>query len=104
MSEIYQFCPGGACPAGLVAGFPGFCSNPSPWQFGCWPPGCWPPRFSHDGGVGGVPGVILAWTGVASDETSIATDSVTAMAASAVNVTLCVFMSKPTLLSLIKEF
>jgi hypothetical protein len=48
----------------------------------------------HDGGVPGVPGVILAWTGVASDETSIATDSVTAMAASAVNVTLCVFMSK----------
>ena len=101
MSEIYQFCPGGAWPDGLVAGFPGFCSNPPPLQFGCWPPGSWPPRFSHDGGVGGVPGVILACTGVASDENSIATDSVTAMAASAVNLTL--FMSKLDLLLPIKE-
>ena len=92
MSEIYQFCcPGGACPDGLVAGVggvPGSCSNPSPWQVGCWPPGWWPLGFVHDGGVPGVPGVILACTGVASDETSIATDSVTAMAASAVNLTL----------------
>ncbi len=45
----------------------------------------------------------LAATGAATDETSIATDSVTAMAASAANVTLCVFMSKHQLLLPIKE-
>jgi hypothetical protein len=35
-------------------------------------------------------GCILAATGVASDETSIATDNVTAMAASAGNMSVCV--------------
>jgi hypothetical protein len=87
---VYGCCPGGSFPDGFVAGVAGFCVNPSPWQFGCCPPGSLPPPFVQDGGCAGV---ILAWTGVASDETSIATDSVTAMAASAVNVTLCLFMS-----------
>jgi hypothetical protein len=48
--------------------------------------------FVQLGGVPGVPGVILACTGVAIDETSIATDSVTAIAASAANVTLRVYI------------
>jgi hypothetical protein len=87
-------CPGGACPAGFVAGVGGFCVNPSPWQFGCCPGGRLPLGFSQDGGCAGV---ILAWTGAATDETIMATDSATAMAASAANVTLCVFMSRHTL-------
>jgi hypothetical protein len=33
---IYGCCPGGAWPAGLVAGF---CVNPPPWHTGCCPPG-----------------------------------------------------------------
>jgi hypothetical protein len=37
--------------------------------------------------------LILAATGAATDETSIATDSATAIAASAANVTLLVFIS-----------
>jgi hypothetical protein len=41
-------CPGGSCPAGLVAGF---CVNPEPLQFGCWPPGWLPPAFSQDFGL-----------------------------------------------------
>jgi hypothetical protein len=80
---VYGCCPGGAFPDGFVAGF---CVNLSFLHVGCCPPGSLPAGLSHDGGV------ILAWTGVASDETSIATDSVTAMAASAANVTLCMFM------------
>lgn len=56
---------------------------------GCCPPGWLPPPFVQETSV--VTGVILACTGVASDETSVATDSATAMAASAANVTLCVF-------------
>jgi hypothetical protein len=59
-------------------------------QVGCCPPGWLPPPFVQDGGCAGV---ILAAAGVASDETSIDTDSVTAIAASAANVTLLVFMS-----------
>jgi hypothetical protein len=87
---VYGCCPGGSFPAGFVAGVAGFCVNPlSFWQFGCCPPGSLPPPFVQDGGSAGV---ILAWTGVAIDETSIATDSVTAMAASAANVALCMFM------------
>jgi hypothetical protein len=45
--------------------------------------------LSHDGGCAGV---IFAATGVATDETSIATDIVTAIAASATKVSLCVFI------------
>jgi hypothetical protein len=87
---VYGCFPGGSFPAGFVAGVAGFCVNPlSFWQFGCCPPGSLPPPFVQDGGSAGV---ILAWTGVASDETIIATDNVTAMAASAANVILCVFM------------
>jgi hypothetical protein len=33
---IYGCCPGGAFPAGFVAGF---CVNPPPWHTGCCPPG-----------------------------------------------------------------
>jgi hypothetical protein len=35
---VYGCCPGGAWPAGFVAGVPGvpgFCSNPPPVQVGC---------------------------------------------------------------------
>jgi hypothetical protein len=80
---VYGCCPGGSFPAGFVAGF---CVNPPPWHTGCCPPGSLPPPFVQDGSD------ILAWTGVAIDETIIATDSVTAMAASAANVALCMFM------------
>jgi hypothetical protein len=91
--SIYLFCPGGGCPAGFVAGVAGFCSNPPPWQFGCCPGGSLLPfGVSHDGGCAGV---ILAAAGVASDETSIDTDSATAIAASAANVTLFVFIFAP---------
>jgi hypothetical protein len=79
---VYGCFPGGSFPAGFVAGF---CVNPPPLHTGCCPPGSLPPPFVQDGSD------ILAWTGVASDETSIATDSVTAMAASAANVTLFMF-------------
>jgi hypothetical protein len=81
---IYGCCPGGACPAGFVAGF---CFNPSPLHTGCCPPGCWPPPFVQFAGE------ILAATGAATDETSIAADSTTAIAASAANVALFVFIS-----------
>ena len=33
---IYGCCPGGALPAGFVAGS---CVNPPPWHTGCCPPG-----------------------------------------------------------------
>jgi hypothetical protein len=87
---IYGCCPGGACPDGFVAGVASFCVNPPPVHVGCCPPGSLPPLFSQDGGCAGV---ILAWTGAATDETSMATDSATAMAASAANVSLCVFIT-----------
>lgn len=47
-------------------------------------------------------GVILAAAGVASDETSIDTDSVTAIAVSAANVTLLVFISRVERIQYIK--
>jgi hypothetical protein len=91
---IYGCCPGGACPAGFVAGF---CVNPPPWHTGCCPPGCCPPLFTQFAGD------ILACTGAATDDTIMATDSATAIAASAVNVTLCVFMSNYNLSHLYKR-
>jgi hypothetical protein len=78
----YGCYPGGACPAGFVAGF---CISPPPWHTGCCPGGRLPPGFSQFAGV------ILAAAGVASDETSITTDSATAAAANATNVVLCSF-------------
>src|SRR5215212_4235084 len=38
----YGCCPGGAWPAGLVAGF---CVSPPPVHTGCCPPGWLPPAF-----------------------------------------------------------
>src|SRR5215208_5283838 len=68
--------------------------------YGCCPGGRLPLGFSQDGGCAGV---ILAWTGAATDETIMATDSATAMAATAANVTLCVFMSNYNLSHLYKR-
>src|SRR5215203_5887869 len=44
----YGCCPGGALPAGFVAGF---CSRPPPVHTGCCPGGRLPPWFSQDAGV-----------------------------------------------------
>lgn len=47
-SPNYGCWPGGALPAGLVAGF---CVWPLPVQTGCWPGAVFPPPFVHDAGV-----------------------------------------------------
>jgi hypothetical protein len=88
---FYLFCPGGAAPDGFWFSVSVSCVNPEPVHDGCCPPGELPPPFVQPVSV--VTGVILAATGAATDDTSMATDSATAIAASAVNVTLCVFMS-----------
>ena len=85
-SSTYLFCPGGAAPDGFW--FSLSCVNASFWQDGCCPPGCWPAGFVQEVSTE----LILAATGAATDETSMATDSAAAMAASATNVTLCVFI------------
>ena len=54
--------------------------------YGYCPGGLWPEEVSQAC-------LILAATGAATDETSIATDSATAIAASAANVTLFVLIS-----------
>src|SRR5215212_7443815 len=99
--SIYLFCPGGAAPDGFWFSVSVSCVNPEPVHDGCCPPGELPPPFVQ--AVSVVTGVILAWTGAATDETSMATDSVTAMAASAANVTLCVFMSQHNLSHIYKR-
>jgi hypothetical protein len=77
---IYLFCPGGAFPCGVLINLlPLQSSLPS-----CCPAGSFPLFVWHDS---------AAETGAATDETSIATDSATAIAASAANVTLFVFIS-----------
>jgi hypothetical protein len=82
---IYLFCPGTTCPFSVVMtllplqsslrGLSSFCPG------GAFPSG----EFLHS----------RAKTGAATDETSIATDSATAIAASAAEVTLFVFISAP---------
>jgi hypothetical protein len=94
---IYGFCPGGAAPDGFW--FSDSCVNASFWHDGCCPPGGWPPGFVQETSTED----ILAWTGAASDETSMATDSAAAIAASAANVTLCVFISQHYLAHLYKK-
>src|SRR5215216_3579241 len=83
---IYLFCPGTTCPFSVVMtllplqsslrGLSSFCPG------GAFPSG----EFLHSS---------AAKTGAATDETSIATDSATAIAAIAANVTLFVFISAP---------
>jgi hypothetical protein len=80
---IYLFCPGTIFPFEVVMSL-------LPWQSSLrglssfCPGGAFPSgEFLHS----------RAKTGAATDETSIATDSATAIAASAANVTLFVFIS-----------
>jgi hypothetical protein len=88
--STYLFCPGGALPDGFWFSVSVSCVNPEPVHDGCCPPGGLPPPFVQPVSV--VTGVILAATGAATEDTSMATDSATAIAASAANVTLCAFM------------
>jgi hypothetical protein len=85
---IYLFCPGGAKPAGFW--FSVSCVNPSPWHVGCCPGGVKPDGFVQEVSTE----VILADAEV-MNAGAIANASATAVtAASAANVTLCVFISK----------
>ena len=79
---IYGCCPGGLWPAGFLA----TSCRPSPLHSGCCPGGSCPEEVSQAC-------LILAATGAATDQTSIATDSTTAIAASAANITLFVLIS-----------
>ena len=98
---VYLFCPGGAAPDGFWFSVSVSCVNPSPEHVGCCPPGWLPPPFVQETSV--VTGLILAATGAATDETSMATDIATAMAASAAKVSVCVFMSQHSLSHLYKR-
>lgn len=66
----------------MPAGFLATSVRPSPLQVGCCPGGSFSEEVSQAGRI-------LAATGVATDDTSSAADSVTAIAASAANVSLC---------------
>ena len=79
---IYGCCPGGLWPARFLA----TSCRPSPLHSGCCR-GCLCPEEVSQACL------ILAATGAATNETSIATDSAPAIAASAANVTLLVFIS-----------
>ena len=48
LTGAYGCCPGGALPAGFVAGF---CVSPPPLHTGCWPPGWLPPWLVQFAGV-----------------------------------------------------
>jgi hypothetical protein len=78
----YEFSPLGALPFGvLIVLLP---LQSSLMGLSCCPPGAFPLFVSH---------VNAAETGVATDETSNATDSATAIAASAANIILFVIIS-----------
>jgi hypothetical protein len=80
--KVYLFCPAGALPLGVRTTL--LPLHSSLRGLSCCPPGAFPLFVSH---------VNAAETGVATDETSNATDSATAIAASAANVTLFVIIS-----------